>query len=64
MKWWFLSKTIWVNILTLTTTLLVTLQNTDWIAANPELAGLIGTGIAIVNVLLRLISKTALKLTK
>jgi len=51
------SKTFWVNILTAVASVATYVTNSDLLTGNPEMVAIIGTGVGIVNVLLRLITK-------
>lgn len=52
-----LSKTFWVNALTAAVSIAAYIQGSDLIAQNPEVVAWIGTGIGLVNVFLRLLTK-------
>lgn len=51
------SKTFWVNALTAVVSVATYFQGSEILASNPEIVALIGTGIGVVNVVLRLITK-------
>ena len=59
MKSMFQSKTMWVNGLTLAAGLLVVIQDTSWIMSS--YGGIIVMAIGLVNLGLRLVTKTAIK---
>lgn len=60
MKDYWTSKTLWANVLTLIATAGITYQG-DLIAMFPHLASYITTGLALVNVALRLITNKGIK---
>jgi hypothetical protein len=55
-KSWFMSKTVWVNLLTTAAGVLGYLAGSDLIAQNPALVAAFVTVTGGVNVLLRLIT--------
>ena len=57
MKKWYLSKTLWVNIMTSAVAVLSYFQGVDWISAHPEVIAVLGTVIGLLNVVLRLVTK-------
>lgn len=61
MKKWYQSRTVVVNLLTLVAGLLGVFQGTDWIMANPQASAAIVTGLAAVNVYLRMGTNTEIK---
>ena len=59
----FKSKTIWANLLGGAVALITTLSNSDLVAQNPELAAYFATGMAVLNLLLRLVTKDPVSIT-
>lgn len=59
----FKSKTIWANLIGGAVALLGTLSNSDLVAENPELAAYFTTGMAVLNLFLRLVTKEPVSLT-
>lgn len=57
----FKSKTFWVNALTAVAGIAAFFQGSELIATNPQVVAGIGTFLGIVNVLLRLVTKEAIK---
>lgn len=57
MKKWWESKTIWFNVLSFVGSSLTALVNGDWVADNPETAAIVSGAIAIINIVLRKITK-------
>ena len=53
------SRTFWVNVLTAAVGVLTTLGGSELIQDNPQVAGIFVTIIGIANVLLRVVTKTA-----
>ena len=53
----FRSKTFWINALTAVASIATYISNSEILANNPEVVAIIGTGIGVVNVFLRLITK-------
>lgn len=60
MKKWYQSKTIWFNVLTFVVSSLTALVNGDWIQENPETAAIVSGAIALINIVLRKITKDEL----
>lgn len=52
------SKTFWVNMITAIAGIVTSLGASDLIADNPQYAGIAATVIGVVNVILRLMTKT------
>ena len=61
MKKWYQSKTIWFNVLTFVVSSLTALVNGEWIQENPESAAIVSGAIAIINIVLRKITKDEVK---
>ena len=59
-KKWYQSKTIWFNVLTFVVSSLTALVNGDWIQENPETAAIVSGAIALINIVLRKITKDEL----
>lgn len=59
MKSMFQSKMMWVNGLTLAAGVLVVLQDTSWLMTS--YGGIILSMLGVTNMLLRLVTKTAIK---
>ena len=57
----FKSKTIWANLIGGAVALLAAVTNSDLVAANPEYAAYAATGMAVLNLLLRLVTKEPVK---
>lgn len=55
------SKTVWFNLLTGAVSIGTFLMNTEFIANNPEVVAVIGTVIAVANIVLRMITKEPIK---
>lgn len=55
------SKTFWVNALTGLVSVGTFLMNSEFITSNPEVVAVIGTVIAVVNIVLRLVTKEPIK---
>ena len=64
MKSIFASKTFWFNALTSVVAIAVFAQDSVLLADYPQTVALIGTGIGMVNVVLRLITKEAVTVKK
>lgn len=60
-KKWYQSKTIWFNVLTFVVSSLTALVNGEWIQENPESAAIVSGAIAIINIVLRKITKDQVK---
>ena len=60
-KKWYQSKTIWFNVLSFVVSSLTALVNGDWIQENPESAAIVSGVIAIINIVLRKITKDQVK---
>lgn len=60
--WW--SRTFWVNVAFTLVAMLTTLQNQDWIADNPAVAGVVGAVIGVINVVLRFVSRVPIGLAR
>lgn len=60
MKPWYLSKTVWVNVLTLIVAILGLLAGNDLIAQHPQVVAAIASSVAAINVLLRFLTSDAL----
>lgn len=54
------SKTVWVNILSLVAISLTAVADSSIITENPALVGGVAVAISVVNLLLRLVTKTAI----
>lgn len=54
------SKTIWVNVLTIVSGLIVYVQDNDLIVNNPDAVALAGGILALVNVALRFLTDSAI----
>ena len=59
----FTSKTILANLVGGAVALLAAFQGTDLIAANPEYAAYAATGMAVLNLILRLVTTKPVNLT-
>lgn len=57
----FRSKTFWFNALTATVSVLTYLQNSEFLASNPEVVAILGTIVGVGNVILRLVTKEPIK---
>lgn len=57
MKSIFTSKTIWANLIGGAVAVITHLSNSDLVANNPEVAAYFATGMAVLNLLLRLVTK-------
>lgn len=57
----FKSKTLWANVLAGVVALATSVTNSDLIADNPEYAAYAATGMAVLNLLLRLVTKQPVK---
>lgn len=55
------SKTLWFNVLTLASLAIVAVADHQIVADNPLAVGGVAVATALINVLLRLITKTQLK---
>jgi len=55
-KPWYLSKTVWINLLTTTVGILGYLGGSSLIAANPAVAAAFVSAVGVLNVILRLVS--------
>lgn len=55
------SKTFWINALTGVVSIGTYLVNTDFIASNPEIVAIFGVILAVVNIILRLVTKEPIK---
>ena len=51
------SKTFWANLITAAVGILIAVAGSDIIQQNPEYAGYAATAIAVMNVILRLMTK-------
>lgn len=60
-KKWYQSKTIWINALTLIGSGLAAITSGDAIAENPEVAAVISGAVALINIILRKITKQEIK---
>ena len=60
-KKWYQSKTIWFNVLSFVVSSLTALVNGEWIQENPESAAIVSGAIAIINIVLRKITKDQVK---
>ena len=60
----WLSKTVWVNVLTFLVAVFGLLQGQDWIASNPQWVAIIGAVVGVLNVLIRFVTHQPLTLTK
>lgn len=56
------SKTFWANLITAAVGILVAVAGSDIIQQNPEYAGYAATAIAVMNVILRLMTKSPVTL--
>ena len=63
MKKWFLSKTIWLNVVTFVASGLGAISGSEWIKDNPEAAAIVGGLIATCNIVLRFVTDKAIKVT-
>ena len=61
MKSPFLSKTLWVNLIVVVTAALVGISNCEVIANYPEVIPWVGSAIGVMNIVLRLVTKEAIK---
>lgn len=59
----FKSKTIWTNLVAGAVAVVTHLADSDLVADNPELAMYFGTGLAVLNLLLRLVTKEPVSVT-
>lgn len=57
----FKSKTVWANLIGGAVALITALSNSDLVAQNPEVAAYFTTGMAVLNLLLRLVTKEPVK---
>ena len=57
----FKSKTLWANVLGGVVAMVTAFTNSDMIADNPEYAAYAATGMAVLNLLLRLVTKVPVK---
>lgn len=57
------SKTIWANFIGGAVALITTLSNSDLVVQNPELAAYFTTGMAVLNLLLRLVTNKGVSIT-
>ena len=64
MKSIFASKTFWVNSIVTVTSLATYIADSALLANHPETVALIGTGIGMLNVILRLMTKEAVTVKK
>ena len=64
MKSLFASKTFWFNALTSVVALATYAADSSLLSSYPETVALIGTGIGMVNVVLRLITKEPVAVKK
>ena len=55
-KPWYLSKTVWVNLITTIVGILGYVGGSSMIAANPALVAAIVSATGVLNVILRLVS--------
>lgn len=55
-KPWFLSKTVWVNLLTTTLGVMAYLSGSSFISGNPGLVAALVAGSGVLNVILRLVT--------
>lgn len=61
MKSIFKSKTVWANLIGGAIALVTALSNSDLVVQNPELAAYFTTGMAVLNLVLRLVTKEPVK---
>lgn len=57
------SKTFWVNLLAGAASVITLLTNSDLLADNPEIAGIGGAVLAVINVVLRFVTKEPVKVS-
>ena len=57
----FKSKTVWANLIGGAVALVTALSNSELVANNPEWAAYFTTGMAVLNLLLRLVTKDPVK---
>lgn len=60
-KKWYQSKTIWINALTLIGSGLAAITSGDLISENPEIAAVVSGAVALINIILRKITKQEIK---
>lgn len=60
-KPWYLSKTVWANVLAAVVAMLGALAGQDWIAAHPEWVAGIALATSIINVALRFVTSEPVK---
>ena len=61
MKKWYASKTMWVNLLTVAGGVLAVFTGSTWIMDNPQVAAVVVSMLGAVNMILRLVTKEAVK---
>lgn len=59
-KYWYKSKTLWFNLLVLIGSLLGTMMDSELVKQNPQLVGAIGAVVGGINILIRLVTNSAL----
>lgn len=60
-KPWYLSRTVWVNLLTTVVGVVGYLAGSDFIAQNPALVAALTSGLGVLNVILRLVTGSPVK---
>lgn len=63
MKSIFKSKTIWVNLIAGAGTLITMLMNSEIVAQNPEFVAYGTTALAVINLVLRMVTKEPVSVT-
>ena len=63
MKSIFTSKTIWANLIGGAIAIVTAINNSDFVVQNPEVAAYFTTGMAVLNLFLRLVTKNAVSMT-
>ena len=61
MKSWWKSKTVWVNVVVLVGAVVTVLAGNEWVMSNPQLAGVLLAVSGGLNMILRLVTKEAIK---